>query len=241
MSYALGQTAAQAPSKAPPIDVGRSAGRDVFLARASLLASRILYEMVGQPDSARSVFLRRRLLPYGGPAAFKKFQRLRQSLLRKKNPNQATYDALRLVIVNHVATEFKERMHAATAVSREASVLGDLNETERDVACGVTGGVTLLTGLIGSIYGGEGGAAAAGTGGSVAATAFDCNKDQRESAERIAAAQAQAAQAQANAAMQAEQARAAAAAEKTKQIKTVAVVGGLAILLLGGGYLILQA
>lgn len=239
------------PSRAtapPPIKVGDGARRDVLLARASLVASRILYQMVQLPEQQREAYLRRALRPYG-VGSFHRFRRERRSLVRSRNPNQATYDALRLVIGNHLAEQFLLKLKAASAMERDASVLGsiDMNDTERAVACGVTGGVTLLTGFIGSIYGGSGGGAAAAAGGGVAASTFGCNQAAQESAERIAAANAQAAQAQAEAALavaqlqeRAAQAEAEAKAEQAKQLTTVAIIGGGVLLLLATGYAILK-
>lgn len=238
MSYALGQTGSRGTSS---IEVGGGARRDVLLSKASLAASRILYRLVHQPTVLRDGFLRRALREYG-PGSWESFVEHRKVLLRTRNPNQATYDALRLVIGNHYAQEFAVKLRTAAAVSRDVSVLGaiEMNNDERAVACGVTGGVTLLTGLIGSIYGGQAGATAAGTGGGVAAQTFGCNQEAQQSAERIAAANAQAAQATANAALQAAQSEERAAAEKTKQVKTIAIIGGGVVLLLGVGYAILK-
>jgi hypothetical protein len=220
----------------PPVEVGEAARKDILVSRASLEASRILYEYVVR--GGRDAYLRRRVARYG-PEAWTRFRAERTRLLRDRNANQATYDALRLVIVNHLARDLVRRMEAAA----KSGGLG-MNDTERQVACAVTGGLTLVTGLIGSIYGGQAGGGAATAGGSVAASAFGCDREQRESAERIARANADAASVQVQAALAAAQAQERTAqlqaASREKQTKLLLVGGGGLVLTLALGYFVLK-
>jgi hypothetical protein len=222
----LRSSALGAVSAPPPIEVGEAARKDVLVSRASLIASQILYGFVksGQRESYLKAQLRR-----FGAAAWPTFRRERAKLMRDRNPNQATYDAMRVVIVNHLARDLVQRMDAASA----RGGLG-MNDDERAVACGVTGGLTLVGGIIGSIYGGQAGGAAASTGGSIGAAAFDCSKNERESAERVANANTQAAQATAAAAVAAAQ-----AAERTAQIQAESREKQTKLLLFGGGGIVL--
>lgn len=239
MSYALGQTPQRAND--PTIRVGSKAGKDIILAQASYDASQVLLRAAERPRGTRLAFIRRQMRYYGSDGP-QRFERERATLLRRGwAPNQATYDAMRLVASNKYAKEGLQAIRAALAqhVSGEyAEGLGD--DTGRQVGCGITGGVTAIGSLVAGIYTGGAGAGAVGAGGSIAGQALDCNREGRESQERIAAAQAQAAQATANAALAQAQAEAAAEAEKTKQIKTVAIVGGVVLLLLGTGYAIVK-
>jgi len=239
---------AQAPVRAgsSEIRVGSKAGKDVILAQASYDASQVLLRAAKRAPGTRLAFIRRQMRFYG-PGGPRQFSRERAALLRRGwAPNQATYDAMRLVASDAYAREGLRAIQAVLAkeVSAEyADGLG-IDDTGRAVGCGITGGITAIGSLVAGIYGGAGGAGAVGAGGSMVGAALDCGQDARQSQERIAAAQAQAAQAAANAALQAaqlqEQAQARQAEERTKQIKTVAIIGGGVLLLLATGYAIVK-
>lgn len=226
------------------IRVGVTAGHDVILAQASYDASRMLLASTKLPPAHRSTFLRSELRRFG-PGSWEQFEAERRRLVaRGSNTNQAVYDALRLVAANYYAAKGVAAIKAALAQQYGADVGLGIDDTGRAVGCGIAGGATMIVGLIGSIYGGQAGGAAATTGGGAVTSALDCSKEQRESAERIAAAQATSAQAMANAALAQAQAQertqTTLAQERTKQIQTAVVVGGGLILLLAVGYTILK-
>lgn len=240
MSYALGQAPQRAGDEA--IRVGSKAGKDMILAQASYDASQVLLRAARLPQPRRLGFIRRQMRFYG-PGGPRQFETERKALLRRGwAPNQATYDAMRLVASNAYAREGLRAIHAALAkeVSVEYAEGLGIDDTGRAVGCGITGGITAIGSLVAGIYTGGAGAGAVGAGGGMVGAALDCNQDARESQERIAAAQAQAAQAAANAALQAAQAQERAAQERTKQIKTVALIGGGVLLLLATGYAIVK-
>lgn len=243
MSYA----SPQAPQGRDGIKVGSKAGGDIILAQASYDASQILLRAARRPRSQRLAYVRSAMRRYG-PGAAALFTRERETLRgRGWSPNQATYDAMRLVASNAYALEGMQAIRAAlaTEVSGEyAEGLGTISDEGRAIGCGITGGVTAIGGLIASIYGGQAGGTAVGAGGGMVGGALDCGKEARQSQERIAAAQAEAAQATANAALAAAQAQERTqtrlAEEQTKQITTVAIVGGGLLLLLATGYAIIK-
>lgn len=244
MSYALGQAPQRAGDEA--IRVGSKAGKDMILAQASYDASQVLLRAAKLPQPKRLGFIRRQMRFYG-PGGPRDFGRERETLLRRGwAPNQATYDAMRLVASNAYAREGLRAIHAALAkeVSAEYAEGLGIDDTGRAVGCGITGGVTAIGSLVAGIYTGGAGSGAVGAGGSMVGAALDCGQDARESQERIAAAQAQAAQATADAALaQAQlqaQSSAQAAEERTKQVKTVAIIGGSVLLLLVTGYAIVK-
>jgi hypothetical protein len=238
MSYALGQTPQRATNS---ITVGSKAKDDVILARASLDASQILLRAAKRPRGRRIAFIRRQLQGYGGDAP-KRFDRERAVLLRRGwQPNQATYDAMRLVASNYYAALGMRAIKVAMSERYGADHLVGLGADDaKAIGCGITGGVTVVGSLVAGIYGGGAGAGAVGAGGSIVGSALDCNAGARESQERIAAAQSAQAQAAADAALQTAQAQERAAGERTKQIKAVALVAGGLILVLGVGYAIVK-
>lgn len=244
MSYAAGHNARPSRSR---IQVGHAAGRDVILAQASWDASRILMHASRLSRGRRLSFIRRQMRVYG-PGSVSSFDERRQQLLRSGSaPNQATYDAMRLVAANSYAREGEQAIRAALAekVSGEfADGLGGITKKGRNIGCGIMGGTTMAAGLVASIYGGAGGGSAVGAGGSMVSGALQCNKEELEAQQRIADAQAKAAQATADAALEAariqERTQSRVAEERTKQIKTVAVIGGALVLLLATGYAIVK-
>lgn len=101
------------------------------------------------------------------------------------------------------------------------SGLGEISDKGRSVGCGITGAVGMVGGLIASIYGGEGGGKGVGTGTGTLATALDCNKASRLSAEQIASEAAAAQKYAADQALAAEK-------ERTKRTEKLMVGGGIA-------------
>lgn len=225
------------------IQVGSAAKHDIILAQASDDASRILLAAAKRPQGQRLRLIRERMRYYG-PGSQQLFEQERQTLLRRGwEPNQATYDAMRLVASNAYAREGMQAIQAALAekVSGEyAEGLGEISDKGRQIGCGITGGVTAIGGLVASIYGGQAGGTAVGTGGGALATSLDCNKAQREAAAALAEQQAATAQANADAALAAAQAASKTAEERTKQVKTIAIASAGLIALLATGYAIVK-
>jgi hypothetical protein len=239
MSYALGA----APSRAKDgIQVGERAGRDVILARASWDASQILLDAVKQRKPDREVYIERRLKRYAPDAGRRFVQNMDRLLARGRNRNQAIYDSMRLIIADYYAQLGIEAIQAATANIYGADY--GLGDDAKDIGCGITGGITAIGGAILGAYTGGAGATPVAVGGSLVGQALDCGSEARESQERIAAAQAQGAQAAAEAALAAAEAEErlgrTQAEERTKQVKTIAFVGGGLLLLLVTGYAIVK-
>jgi len=239
MSYALGA----APSGAKDaIQVGERAAHDVILARASWEASQILVDAVKRRKPDREVYIEQQLKRYAPDADMRFAQNMKRLLGRGWGRNQAIYDSMRLIIADHYAQLGVEAIQAAVANVYGADY--GLGDTARDIGCGITGGVTAIGGTILGLYTGGAGATAVGAGGSLVGSALDCGKEARQSQERIAAAQAEAAQAAALAAQAAAESQerlgAMQAQERTKQVKTIAIVGGGLLLLLVAGYAIVK-
>lgn len=223
------------------IVIGERARRDPILSNASLDAARILRAAVERPKPQRERFIESQLRAYGDTGA--KFARNLMRLERRGYPrNQALFDAVRLVIADHYAQWGLDAVAAATA-----SVYGadyGLADTGRDIGCAITGGITAIGGGILGVLTGGAAATPVAAGGAAVSQGLDCGHREREAAERIAANQAEAAQ------FIAEQARLQAEAEeragtkkaeeRTKQVMTLAVIGGGLIFLLVAGYAIVK-
>lgn len=244
MSYASARKAT--PDNA--IAVGSKAGHDVILAEASYDASQILVRASRRRQGTRLAFIRTAIRSYL-PDAHDRFDVERATLLRRGwSPNQATYDAMRLVISNALAREGAMAIRAAlaTRVSGEFTEgLGGISNIGRKIGCGITGGVVAGGSIVAGIYGGAAGAGAVGAGGSILGSALDCSKDEREAAQKLAEEQAAAAQQLADTALETARIQKETAhdvaQERTKQVKTAAVVGGATLLLLFTGYMIVKS
>lgn len=233
MSYALGAAGAN-----DGIRVGKRAGQDVILARASYDASRILLDAVKLRKPEREAYIEQRLGRYASDAGLRFVRNMDRLLARGWGRNQAIYDSMRLIIADHYAQLGIEAIQAAVA-SRYGADYG-LGDTARDIGCGITGGITAIGGGIVGLFTGGAGSAAVGAGGSMVGSALDCGKRDREAAERIASDQAAAAQAAAEAALAQARAQERLGKERTKQVQTVAFVGGGLLLLLIAGYAIVK-
>jgi len=226
------------------ISVGKDAGKDVILARASYEAACILRDAMKLPRESREALVHRRLRKYAPNAAAVFAKERARFETEGRGRNQATYDAMRWIISKSIALRGVEAIQAAVARAVDADRAG-LGDDARDIGCGIIGGVTAVGGAILGIYTGGAGSVAVGAGGQIGAQALDCNYKQREAAERIAGIQAASAQRIASeAARQAEaeaQTAGVMASERTKQIRTVAVIGAATVGLLGLGYMIMSA
>lgn len=227
------------------IRVGQVAYRDPILARASLEAAQLLKSAVDRPKDIREDFVRGELRGYGPGAALKFTRKLAKLSRRGLNRNQAIFDSLRMVIADYYTQLGVEAIQAAMAQAYDADRAGLGEDVGRQVGCAITGGATAIIGSILGVFTGGAGSSAAAVGGSLIGAGLDCGHDERVAQQQIAEAQARQAQAVAEQArIQAEsQERLAriAAESRTKQIVTVALVGGSALVLALAGYAIVKA
>lgn len=234
MSYARRQN----PSV---ISVGRAAHRDPILAQASLAAAKILRQAVSKPRSVREDFVRNSLTSKYGTEAARSYERAMRRLNSKGwARNQSIYDAIRLSIADALTRE--GLLAIDTAIKQEMGVdhgLG-ISEKGRQVGCGITGGVTLVGGIVASIYGGQAGGTGANVGGQLIGTALDCSKAEREAAQRLAEQQAAAAQAELARTQALAEQEAARGKETTKRVLVVAGIGGAVALVGLIGYAIVK-
>lgn len=147
-------------------------------------------------------------------------------------PSQEAFDSLRLELANR-------RMDDAIAqLQRGTGGLGQIAPNDRAIGCQVSGAVTTAGGIAsivpvyGTIIGGI-----LGIGGQIAGGALDCTREQREAAQRLAAAQALEAQRQLEAAAAL---ATTSAASRQARIKTVAIGGGVLLALLATTWVVLR-
>lgn len=237
MSYALGAAPSRAKDK---VQVGVRAGGDIILARASYEASQILLGAAKRKRSERRAYITSRLRRYATDAGMRFAQNMDRLLAKGWGRNQAIYDSMRLIISDYYAQIGIEVIQAATANIYGADY--GLGDTARDIGCAITGGVTAVGGAIVGLFTGGAAAPVVGAGGMMVGESIGCNDDARRSAERLAADQAAAAQAAADAAVEVahseERLGVKRAEEQTKQIQTLAIVGGGLLVLLVAGYAI---
>lgn len=222
MSYALRRPGLGATD----IRIGEAAKHDPVLSKASLYASQILRKVASLPKSERETvavhYLNR--LAVGLGAEWK--TELRRLLRKGVARDQAIFDSMRLVIANRYFERGLEVLKVAAASDYGWDGLEGLgDDTARDVGCAVAGGAGIVGGIIGAIYGGQAGGTAASTGTSTLSAALDCNRRDRQSAERVAASQAEVAR------LNLEAAQAAARAQEARgdqMIKVVLIGGGIA-------------
>lgn len=233
MSYAsagLGQTA---------VRVGAAARGDLVLAKASLVASKILLQATNKPASVRRMFIKNKLDAMRPGLAQKVAVQQRRLVSRGKTTDQAAFDAMRLAIANLNMSEsvqtLKEKA-ARTLYGAEAfaGALGDMSADDRAAGCaiasttGTVGGVVSVIPVYGTIVG-----AIVGIGAGIAGSAMDCTRETREAA-------AAAAQAQANMLAAQQRAAAQAAAGSGSQTRLYLIGGGAIVAALGIGYLLLS-
>lgn len=226
MSYALPRRSGLGDAG---IKIGEAAKHDPVLAKASLYASEIIRKVASLPKSERQAMAAHylnRLSPGLGAEWKKELGRL---LAKGVDRDQAIFDSMRLVIANRYVERGLEVIKLAVASDYGwdslAGVQGLGDDTARDVGCAIAGGAGIIGGIIGSIYGGQAGGQAAATGTGTMSTAFDCNKRDRESAERVAATQAEVARLNLQAAQEAARAQ---ERRGDQTIKMILIGGGIA-------------
>jgi hypothetical protein len=208
------------------------------LAKASLIASKILLQSVQKPESFRQAFVTNKLNAMQPGLARIVVASYRRMVAAGKSQDQALFDAMRLAIAEMTLSEGIQSLRAKAArnIGAEAfSGLGQLSPSDRATGCaiastaGTVGGVASVVPGYGTLIG-----AVVGIGSAIAGSAMDCGRETRE-------AQQQAAQAQAN--LQAAQAAAAAAQAQTQaraRTRMFLIGGGAIIATLGIGYLLLS-
>jgi hypothetical protein len=233
MSYA-----STAVDEAAPVRVGSAARVDPVLAKASLVASKILLQATKKPIYLRQAFVANKLNAMRRGLDREVMASYRRMVAAGKSQDQAIFDAMRMAIADMNLSEGIEslRLSAAKNVGAEAfSGLGQLAPNDRAIGCaiagtaGTAGGVASVVPGYGTLIG-----AVFGIGSAIAGQAMDCGRETRE-------AQQQAAQAQAN--LQAAQAAAAAAqaaAQSRARTRMYLIGGGAIIATLGIGYLLLS-
>ena len=249
MSYAgLGQaTTASAPPMVPTATptrahhraatetVGALAAKDPVLARASLVASVIIKNAVSLPKNTQAAYIVGELNRIQSGLGAEFLRQLKQVRGRGERGMTATFNAVRLVISNAVASDVVQYFRTVVASGGDAEALGD---TAQDVGCGITGGVGIVAGLIGSIYGGQAGGTAAGAGTQVLGQALNCDHAAQASAQAVAASNAQAAAANLAAAQAQAQSAAQLAAQQGQNTQRMIIYGVgsvLALIVVGGG------
>lgn len=233
MSYAstgLGQIA--------PVRVGTAAQTDPVLAKASLVASKILLQSTQKPESVRQAFVTNKLNAMRQGLAREVARSYRRMVASGKAHDQALFDAMRMAIAEMNLSEGIQSLRASAAhrIGAEAfSGLGQMSTNDRATGCaiastaGTVGGVASVIPVYGTIVG-----AVVGIGSAIAGQAMDCGRETRE-------ASAAAAQAQANlAAAQAAAAAAQAQAQGRARTRMFLIGGGAIIATLGIGYLLLS-
>lgn len=211
------------------VRVGQGARSDAVLAKASLLASQILVKVTRLPKADRKAVAAGELNKLSPGLGSEWKAELAKQISEGRKRDQAVFDSMRLVIANRYFDRGVELLRGAMASDYgwdsmlDVPGLGD--DTARDVGCTVAGGVSMVTGLIGSIYGGPSGGAAANGGSSLIAGGLDCNRRDREA--QLTMSNNQVAQAQTNLALAQQQAAAQLAAEQSRSetTKTMVFVG----------------
>ena len=233
MSYAstgLGQTGA--------VRVGAAARGDVVLAKASLVASKILLQATKKPLAIRSRFVANKLDAMRHGLARQVAAERRRLVASGKSEDQAIFDAMRLAIANISMDEgiegLRERASRGYFGAESFAGLGQMSTNDRATGCaiastaGTVGGIANVVPVYGQIVG-----AIVGIGSGVASMAMDCSRESRDAAAAAAQAQANLAAAQAAAAQTA-------AAQAGSRTRLYLIGGGAIIAVLGVGYLLLS-
>jgi len=212
------------------VSVGTAARHDAVLAHASLVASKIILAATRKPASIRRQFVANKLNAMRSGLDAEVSASRRKLIARGKNPDQATFDAMRLAIANVDMERGIQSLMTQAAVDQGVDALGTISPNDRAVGCTVAstastvGGVASIVPVYGTIVG-----LVAGIGSGIASQALDCNRESREAQQQTAQAQAnlQAAQQQA-AMMQAAQSTQQQAARR-RQLVTMGLLGAGAV------------
>ncbi len=176
-----------------PVGVGTRAFSDPVLAKASLDASSIMLSMAKSAPERRLPLMQERLEWLGvGPGPV--IAEMKRGFRPGANPDQVTFDALRLAIANARLDNGLDsiRQQAASRSGWDTLVdvgLGAMSANDRATGCMITSGAQTVGGIaqVVPVYGQIVGLVA-GIGSMVAGQALDCGKEARDAA--AAAAQA---------------------------------------------------
>ena len=225
------------------VTVGPMAFRDPILAKASLDASAIMLAMANV-DAAQRLPLMQASLERLGVSSADVVAEMQRGLARRgADPDQVTFDAMRLAIANTRLDRGLDVLgqKIASRSGWDALVdtgLGALSANDRATGCLVAAGAQTVGGVVSAIpgYGTLIGGVVA-IGASVAGGQLDCGKETREAAANATAAQERLAAAQATAAANVASAE---AASRQKRIRTLAAGGVILLAVLGTGWLVLD-
>jgi hypothetical protein len=224
------------------VNVGKRASADPVLAKASLDASSIMLAMAKAAPTKRLPLMEASLRRLGVQPS-DVVAEMKKALVPGANPDQVTFDAMRLAIANTRLDHSLDNIrHAVASQSGWDSLvdtgLGGLSVNDRATGCmissgaGVVGGVASVVPGYGTLIGGI-----IGIGSGIAGQALDCGKEARDAATAAAQAQAQLAAAQQAAAAQQ---TAAASASRQHRFQTVATGGAILLTVLGVAWLALD-
>lgn len=232
MSYA----AQRGLSGSAPIGVGARAFSDPVLARASLDASEIMLAMAKAPKTDRARVMQQ-MLSRLGVGQREVVVEMRRGLSARENPDQVTFDALRMAIANTRIDRGVENLQSRI-VERSGwdalAGLGTLTANDRATGCLIAAGTSTAGGAVSLIPGYGtliGGLLSIGAG--VAGGQLDCGREAREAAAAAEAAQARLAEAQATLANTQAEAR-------KRRMRTLAGGGAILLAVLGAAWVILD-
>lgn len=237
MSYAsagLGQLSAPR--------VGVAAQGDPVLAKASLVASKILLQATQKPEALRQRFVANKLNAMRQGLAREVAVSYRRVVASGKTRDQALFDAMRMAIADMDLSEslqsIREKVSRGITGAEAFNGLGQMSSNDRAAGCavastaGTVGGVVSIVPGYGTLIG-----AVVGIGSAIAGQAMDCGAETRQAQQAAAQAQANLVAAQQAAAAQAAARQAAAGSNTTRMI----LIGGGALVAVAGiGYLLLS-
>ena len=222
MSYALG-----AVSAGTRIQVGQQATKDPTMSAASLMASNLILQMVRMPLPGRLNWLRRELNKSQPGLGSRAVRKIRALMRRGVEPNQALFDGLRLTLANFFAKRFEQIQRRGRGMSGLGGSEGDIRATSCLIMGTIGAGGATATALMSDPAGSAAvGAAAVGVMG-----ANSCNAESIRAQADLTRAQAELAAAQGGGA----------SLIATADTPTMLYVGlglGMAVLLLGGVFVL---
>lgn len=218
------------------VEVGQRAYSDPVLARASLLAAKVIEKVAVAPEARRLEVMVSEVEKLGSGLGRQARSALRRQLRKGVPPDRALFDSIRVTLANRQMNEAVDRasVYAASRVGWSAlvdSALGQLSPNDRMAACTATGatatvgGVAQVIPVYGTIVGGI-----LQIGSGIASSALDCGREQREAQARLG--QARAAQEAAEAQARLERAQLLAMSQEMsarRQRKRMLIVGGLVL------------
>ncbi len=222
--------------EAPTVTVGARAYSDPVLARASLLAAKVIEKIAVAPEAERLLVMVSEVDKIGPGLGRQARSELRRQLRKGVPADRALFDSIRVTLANRRLNEAVDRasVYAASRVGWSAlidSALGQLSPNDRAAACtasGATatvGGVAQVIPVYGTIVGGI-----LQIGSGIAASALDCGREQREAQGRLERARAAQEAAEAQARLERAQMMALSQQVSARRQRTRAlIIGGLVL------------